>query len=387
MLLIQPGKRNARDEANKSRVHLVRGLGMGIERKEFGRLADGTPVEAVTLKHGSGLAATVLAYGGTLAALHVPDRNGKRANIVLGFDAIGGYVRTKAYIGATIGRYANRIAGGRFMLDGMEHRITANEPPNALHGGAKGFDKALWRIDAATDGPDPSVSLSHTSPNGDQGFPGKLGVHLRYALLADVLQIDYAAAADLPTVVNLTNHSYFNLAGADEGGILDHELMLAADRYAPIGRDLIPTGEMRPVAGAPFDFRTSLPIGARIGAADEQLAIARGYDHNFVLRGRPGDRLIPAARVREPRSGRVMEVWTSEPGVQFYTGNALDGSEAGPGGRVYRRHAGFCLETQHFPDSPNRPAFPSTVLRPGAAYNSTTLFRFLTDAMSSGDKT
>ncbi len=359
---------------------------MGIERKEFGRFTDGTPVESVTLRHGSGLAATILSYGGTLAALHVPDRAGKPMNVVLGFDTIGGYARSKAYFGALIGRYANRIAGGKFVLDGAVYRITANEPPNTLHGGAKGFDKVMWRIDSVIDGPEPSLSLSHTSPDGDQGFPGHLNVHVRYALLADALQIDYAAATDQATVVNLTNHSYFNLSGLDDGDALSHELMIAADKFTPIDRGLIPTGELRAVAGTPFDFRAATRIGARIATADEQLAIGRGYDHYFVLRGASGDGLIPAARVREPRSGRVMEVWTSEPGLQFYSGNSLDGTEAGFGGRPYRRYAGFCLETQHFPDSPNRPSFPSTVLRPGAAFSSTTLFRFLTDVPTNGGK-
>ncbi len=351
-----------------------------MERKQFGRLADGTPVESVTFGNEAGLAATVLSYGGILAALHAPDRSGKRANVVLGFDALAGYTRSKAYVGALVGRYANRIAGGQFTLDGAEHRLSVNEAANTLHGGAKGFDKALWNIDAVTGGPDPSLSLSHTSPDGDQGFPGRLSVHVRYALLGDALQIDYAAAVDRPTVINLTNHAYFNLAGPGGGDILGHELVIHADRFTPVDSGLIPTGELRPVANTPFDFRTATPIGARIGASDEQIPIGHGYDHNFVLRGVSDDGLVPAARVREPRSGRVMEVWTSEPGLQFYSGNFLDGSDMGLGNRPYRRHAGFCLETQHFPDSPNRPSFPSTVLRPGEMFNSTTLFRFSTDA-------
>lgn len=358
----------------------LRGVDMAIKRKEFGRLADGTPIDSVTFGNSAGLTATVLSYGGALAALHVPDRSGKCANVVLGFDTMERYSRSRAYFGAIVGRYANRIAGGRFPLDGIEYRLSANEAANTLHGGAKGFDKAVWRIDAAADGPEPSLSLSHTSLDGDQGFPGRLSAHVRYALLADGLQIDYAAAADRPTVINLTNHAYFNLAGAGGGDILGHELMINADRFTPVDAGLIPTGELRSVAGTPFDFRASTPIGARIGAGGEQLSIGRGYDHNFVLRAPAGDGLIPAARVREPRSGRVMEIWTSEPGLQFYSGNFLDGSETGFGSRPYRRHAGFCLETQHFPDSPNRPSFPSTVLRPGATYNSTTLFRFSTDA-------
>lgn len=359
----------------------------GIERKEFGRLADGTPIESVTLANGRGLAATILTYGGAVAALQTPDRAGRPVNIVLGFDSLDGYCRSKAFIGALVGRYANRIAGGRFVLDGAECRVSVNEPPNTtLHGGARGFDKAAWRIVSTAATPEPSLSLTHSSPDGDQGFPGQLDIGVRYTLLGDALQIDYAAATDRPTVVNLTNHSYFNLAGPSGGDILGHELLIDADRFTPVDRALIPTGEQRPVAGTPFDFRSPTAIGARIGAADEQLSIGRGYDHNFVLHGAAEGGLARAAWVRDAGTGRVMEAWTTEPGLQFYSGNFLDGSEAGFGGRRHDRHAGFCLETQHFPDSPNRPGFPSTVLRPGQTFSSTTLFRFSIDRPTNGER-
>lgn len=349
-------------------------------RNRFGRLPNGAAVDAVTLRNGWGLAARILTYGGIIAALDVPDKAGQAANVVLGFDTLESYSGSTAYIGAIIGRYANRISGGRFELDGVDHHVCVNEPPNALHGGAQGFDRAVWHIDSLAAGDEPSVQLSHISAAGDQGFPGRLAVQARYRLRADALQLDFEAATDRPTVVNLTNHSYFNLAGAGTGDVLGHELMIVADRFTPIDRTLIPTGDIRPVDGTPFDFRTAAPIGARIRAASEQLAIARGYDHNFVLRGARDSGPALAARVREPRSGRVMEVWTTEPGLQFYSGNFLTGSDIGAGGRLYRQSDGFCLETQHFPDAPNQPHFPSTVLRPGATFSSTTRFRFAADS-------
>jgi aldose 1-epimerase len=254
--------------------------------------------------------------------------------------------------------------------------VSVNEAPNTLHGGARGFDTAVWRVDALTADAAPSVTLAHVSPDGDQGFPGRVEARIRYTLDWDSLRLDYEATVDRPTVINLTNHAYFNLAGAGSGDVLGHELQIDADAFTPVDRNLIPTGDMRPVAGTPFDFRTPTLIGARIDHADEQLALARGYDHNFVLRSTGADGAVFAARVREPRSGLAMEVWTTEPGLQFYSGNALGGADIGAEGRPYRQRDGFCLETQHFPDSPNRPGFPSTVLRPGDSFRSTTLLRF-----------
>ncbi|MBM3597419.1 MAG: galactose mutarotase [Alphaproteobacteria bacterium] len=344
------------------------------ERSSCGTMPDGTAVEAVTLANSRGLAATVITYGATLTRLLVPDRNRNSGNVVLGFDTLEATRKARGCFGSTVGRYANRIAGARFALDGVSYNLVANERGNTLHGGV-GFDKALWTIEDVAAGDQPTVRLSHVSPDGDQGFPGRLAVSVSYAMENDGLRIDYRATTDKPTVLNLTNHSYFNLAAGETEDVLGHELTIAAERFTPVDASLIPTGELRPVAGTPFDFRGPQPIGARIGAADPQLEIGRGYDHNFVLRGAKAAPVF-AARARDPGSGRVLEVWTTEPGVQLYTGNFLDGSLVGADGRRFGRHAGFCLETQHFPDSPNRPEFPSTVLRPSQTFTSTTVFRF-----------
>ncbi len=341
----------------------------------FGKLADGRDVERITLRGASGLEVTVLTWGATLAALQVPDAAGRPANVVLGFDTLGGYLRSGAHIGGIVGRYANRIAHGRFTLDGIAYCIPANSGGHALHGGPVGFDRVPWQIESREEGETPAIVLRHVSPDGDQGFPGTLDVRVRYALEANGLRIDYSATTDRPTVVNLSNHAYFNLAGAGAGDVLGHEVMIAAERFTPVDAELIPTGELRSVAGTPLDFRQPMPIGARIDAPDPQLVMAGGYDHNFVLEGAGGAPHL-AARVREPASRRVMEVWTTEPGVQFYSGNFLDGSDVGYDDRRYHRRYGFCLETQHFPDSPNQPAFPSTVLRRGATFRSTTILRF-----------
>jgi aldose 1-epimerase len=346
-----------------------------ITGESFGKLADGRDVAALTLRSTRGLEATVLTWGATLAALHVPDAAGRPANVVLGFDTLDGYLRSGAHIGGIVGRYANRIAHGRFTLDGVAYRIPANNGRHALHGGPQGFDRVLWQVEALEEGETPAVVLRYVSPNGDQGFPGRLDVHVRYTLEADGLRLDYTATTDRPTVVNLSSHAYFNLAGAGSGDVLDHELVIAADRFTPVDADLIPTGELRTVAGTPLDFRQPTRIGARIDAPEPQLLLADGYDHNFVLES-AGDTPRLAVRVREPASGRLMEVWTTEPGVQFYSGNFLDGSDVGYGGRRYARRYGFCPETQHFPDSPNQPAFPSTVLRPGETFRSATMLRF-----------
>ncbi len=337
-----------------------------IERTRFGQMDDGSVVDAFTLRNASGLQATILTYGATIAALAAGGWN-----VVLGFPSLEGY-RRAANFGSTVGRYANRIGGARFTLDGVDHRLPANQPPNTLHGGPRGFDKVVWRVGDVDAGATPAVELLHVSPDGDQGFPGRMEARVRYTLAADALRIDYTATADRATVVNLTNHSYFNLTGSPDSNVLGHELMIDADSFTPVDATLIPTGEIRPVAGTPFDFSRPTPIGARIGAHDEQLRLGGGYDHNFVLRHTIGEGPELAARVREPATGLTMEVWTTEPGVQFYSGNFLDDSP----GRPFPHRHGFCLETQHFPDSPNKPAFPSSVLRPGETFRSTTLFRF-----------
>lgn len=339
-----------------------------IDRQRFGRLPDGGDVDAVVLRGTGGLTARILTYGATLAGLEVPASDGRSRNVVLGFETLDAYRQARGHFGGVIGRYANRLRDGRFTLEGRDVQVSVNEPPNTLHGGVQGFDSAVWRIEAVQADPAPSVTLAHVSPDGDQGFPGRLDVRVRYMLEANGLRLDYTATTDRTTVVNLTNHSYFNLGGS--GDVLDHELSIDAEAFTVIDRRLMPTGELRPVAGTPFDFRTPTAIGARIAHADEQLTLARGYDHNYVLRSGYGDDPVLAARVREPRSGLTMEVWTTEPGVQFYSGNALNG-------RPYHAREGFCLETQHFPDSPNHPDFPSTVLRPGEVFKSTTRFRFI----------
>jgi aldose 1-epimerase len=281
-----------------------------------------------------------------------------------------------AYLGAMIGRYANRIGGASFTLDGHEYRVSKNEGESCLHGGLVGFNKAVWQVVEATDMPEPRLTLRHLSPDGDQGFPGVVVLDVTYVVSGDTLRIEYRAEADRPTVVNFTNHAYFNLSGGASTSILDHEVTIAADRFTPIDDRLIPTGEMRDVAGTPFDFHEPHAIGARIGEQDEQLALALGYDHNFVLGPAANGELRFAARARDPRSGRILEVHTSQPGIQLYSGNHLDGTLRGPHGEVYGRHAGFAFETQHFPDSPNKPVFPATVLSPGEEFRSTTDYRF-----------
>jgi aldose 1-epimerase len=339
-------------------------------------LPDGREAEEFVLDDGRGMAARVGAYGARLLSLRVPDRTGAPVEVVLGYDDLRGWAEDGGFFGATIGRCANRIAGGRFELDGQTFHVPVNNGPNALHGGPRGFDKAIWHAEPAA-GDAAALTLSHTSPDGDQGFPGALRASVRYALSGDgALRLDYEAETDRPTAVNLTNHAYFNLAGG--GSVLDHLLTIAADRFTPVDAALIPTGELRPVAGTPFDFREPARIGARVDeSGDEQLRIAGGYDHNFVLRpAPPGGGLRFAARLQEPSRGLVMEVWTTEPGLQFYSGNFLDGSRRGRGGAALGHRGGLCLETQHFPDSPNRPDFPPVLLRPGETFRSSTLYRF-----------
>jgi aldose 1-epimerase len=355
------------------------GDGEGLRREPFGALADGTTVDRYILDSGQGMVVRVLSYGGILQALEVPDRDGRPANVALGFADLDTYVRDNTpYFGALIGRYANRIAGGRFTLDGRAHQLPVNNPPNSLHGGTEGFDKRVWAATDISDDGAAGLELAYTSPDGEMGYPGTLDVRVRYRLSRDnELGIDYRATTDAPTHLNLTNHSYVNLAGEAAGTIDGHHLQLHAGHYTPTDATNIPTGAIAPVAGTPFDFTTPRPIGQRIDEDDEQLAFGLGYDHNFVLDPPPpGQALRPAARVADPASGRVLEVLTSEPGVQFYSGNQLDGTLTGPGGVAYRRRAGLALETQHYPDTPNQPGFPSTVLRPGQVYRSLTVYRF-----------
>jgi aldose 1-epimerase len=353
--------------------------GAEVTRVPFGKTPDGTAVEAITLRASPGITATIITYGATLQALSVPDRAGRSADVVLGYDDLLGYVERPQYFGATVGRYANRIAGAKFTLDGKTYSLAANNGPNALHGGKQGFDKVVWTVGEVKSGPGASVTLHYVSADGEEGYPGELEVSVTYALDEhQTLTTRYEATTTKPTVVNLTNHSLFNLAGVTSArSILDQRLMVAADEYTPVDTTLIPTGELRSVAGTPFDFRKSALIGARIrDASDAQIAIGRGYDHNFVLRGGATDTPKLAARVEDPVSGRVVELFTTEPGVQVYTGNFLDGTTTGKGHVVYRQGDGLALEPQKFPDSPNRAAFPSARLNPGETYRQTSYYRF-----------
>ena len=352
------------------------GAARQMRKQAFGTTADGQPVDLYTLTNKNGVEASIITYGGIVTSLKTPDRNGKLEDVVLGFDDLAGYLKTNPYLGALIGRYGNRIGNAKFKLDGVEYKLAANNGPNALHGGLKGFDKVLWKARDASDGQSPRLELSYLSKDGEEGYPGNLSATVVYTLTdANELRIDYTATTDKDTVVNLTNHSYFNLGGPSAADILGHELTLYADRFTPVDATLIPTGELRSVADTPLDFRQPVAIGARISQADEQLKFGGGYDHNFVLNS-GGGALAPAAKVYEPKTGRVLEVLTTEPGIQFYSGNFLDGTLTGKGGKVIAFRSGLCLETQHFPDSPNKPQFPSTVLKPGEKYQSTTVYRF-----------
>jgi aldose 1-epimerase len=350
-------------------------MSSSIVKAPFGKTADGASVDLYTLKNAAGMEVAITTYGGRIVSLKTPGRDGKLADVVLGFDSLEGYLGEHPYFGALVGRYGNRIAKGRFKLDGKEYKLAINNGVNSLHGGLKGFDKAVW-VGREVPGGDPCLELTYLSKDGEEGYPGNLTQKVTYTLTAaNELKLDYSATTDKDTVLNVTNHSYFNLAGQGQGDILSHVVQLNAAKFTPVDAGLIPTGELKSVEGTPFDFRQPTVIGARINADDEQMKLGGGYDHNFVVDGEPGT-LRLAARVSEPTSGRVLEVSTTEPGVQFYTGNFLDGTVKGKGGVAYAKRTGFCLETQHFPDSPNHPDFPTTTLKPGAEYKSTTVFKF-----------
>jgi aldose 1-epimerase len=341
--------------------------------QDFGSLADGRRVAIFTLEN-AGLRVRIMSYGGTIVSLEAPDRDGRLADVALGHDDLAGYLGSRAYLGGLIGRYANRLGQARFALDGVVYPLASNDGANHLHGGRVGFDKVLWRAAPRATPGGPALELTYDSPDGEEGYPGKLSVCVVYTLTHDsALEIAYTATTDRTTVVNLTNHTYWNLAGHAAGTILDHQLQLDAQRFAVVGPGLIPTGELRAVAGTPLDFRTATAIGARIDRDDEQLRVATGYDHSFAVDGTSGE-LRRAARVVEPSSGRVLDVLTTEPAVQLYSGNVLDEPRA-KRGATYRRRTGFCLETQHHPDSPAHPSFPSTVLAAGASYRSRTIYQ------------
>ena len=351
-----------------------------VTEAPYGTMPDGTPVMVYTVRNPAGTAVRAISYGAILVSITVPDRAGRGADVVVGHDSLDGYLTRSRFFGALVGRYGNRIGGARFTLDGRTYTLAKNNGPNHLHGGVRGFDKVIWQGSYAKEpGESTSVTFTRTSPDGEEGYPGALAVRVTYTLTpTNELIIDYHATTNKPTVVNLTNHSYFNLSGEGSGDILGHRVTIDADSYTPVDAGQIPTGEIAPVAGTPFDFTTETPIGARIDADHEQLRIGSGYDHNFVLRKKSAE-LSRAVRVVDPASGRTMDVLTTEPGVQFYTGNKLDGSYNGKSGHGYGRRSAFCLETQHFPDSPNRPNFPSTVLRPGQEYTSRTVYAFGVD--------
>lgn len=347
-----------------------------VKKGSFGKTADGKAVEIYTLKNSKGAETQIITYGGTVVSLKVPDKNGKFADVVLGYDSIADYEKNQSYIGALIGRYGNRIAKGRFMLDGKDYTLVKNNGENHLHGGTKGFDKVVWLARPSVDKNGANLELTYLSRDGEEGYPGNLKVKVVYSLTENnELKIVYSATTDKNTVVNLTHHSYFNLAGAGTGDILNHQLKINADKFTPTDDGSIPTGELKSVKGTPFDFLTATAIGERINNADEQLKFGNGYDHNWIL-NKTDNSLILGATVFELTSGRVLEVSTTEPALQFYAGNYLDGAIKGKNGQNYPRRSGFCLEAQHFPDSPNKPNFPSSVLKKGETYSQTTIYKF-----------
>ncbi|HEY2931936.1 MAG TPA: aldose epimerase family protein [Acidobacteriota bacterium] len=346
-----------------------------IQKQLFRKTAEGESVDLYTLTNANGVEARIMTFGGIVVSLKAPDRKGKLEDIVLGYDNLEGYLKNnRPHFGALIGRYGNRIGKGRFILNGREYKLAQNNGENHLHGGIKGFDKVIWKAREVKSKDGVGLALNYVSKDAEEGYPGNLSVTVVYTLThKNGLRIDYSATTDKETIVNLTNHSYFNLAG--RGSILNHEVMINAERFTPVDQGLIPTGELRSVRGTPMDFTQQTAIGARIEQRDEQLILGKGYDHNWVLNKRNGE-LSLAARAYEPTSGRILEVYTTEPGVQFYTGNFLDGSIRGKAGQTYQKRYGFCLETQHFPDSPNKSNFPSTVLKPGRKYTTTTIYEF-----------
>lgn len=347
-----------------------------VQQQAFGE-REGRPITLYTLKNSHGVEIQAMNYGGIIVSIRVPDRKGEFADVVLGHEKLEGYIPNPPYLGAIVGRYANRIANGQFTLDGKTYTLPKNDGPNTLHGGTtRTFDKVVW--DAEPLNGKNGVAFSYLSKDGEEGFPGNLKVKVSYTLTdGNALLIDYEATTDKATPINVSQHSYFNLKGEGNGDILDHEIMINADRFTPVDKNLIPTGELRSVKGTPLDFTKSTKIGARIDDNYEQLQLGHGYDHNFVLNSKPEQNgLVLAARVNEPSSGRILEVWTTQPGVQFYSGNFLDGSVTGKHGHVYKRRYGFCLETQHFPDSPNHPSFPNTILRPGETFHQKAVFKF-----------
>ena len=346
-----------------------------VKKEDFGKV-DGRTVELYTLTNRRGVEAKIITYGGAVVSLKVPDRNGKLEDVVLGYDHLDDYLKGTSYFGALIGRYGNRIGNGRFTLNGIEYKLAANNGANHLHGGPKGFDKVVWNARPLEVKNGVALALTYLSRDGEEGYPGNLSVAVTYTLTDNnELKIEYSATTDKDTIVNLTHHSYFNLAGQASGDILNHQLLIDADRFTPTDAGSIPTGELRSVKGTPFDFTKATAIGERIGNDDEQLKFGKGYDHNWVLNGKVGT-LRPVAKVFEPTTGRRLEVWTTEPGLQFYSGNFLDGSQIGKGGKAYQLRSGFCLESQHYPDSPNKPGFPSTVLRRGSKYQTSTIYKF-----------
>ncbi len=350
---------------------------MVIEKNSFGKTKEGTEVFLYTLKNHNNVSVSITNYGGIITSVKVPDKNGNISDIVLGYDHVDGYIiNNSPYFGALIGRYGNRIAKGKFSLDGVQYKLATNNGVNHLHGGEKGFDKVIWTANELHGKDTVGLELTYISKDGEEGYPGNLNVKVNYTLNdRNELRIDYTATTDKKTIVNLTNHAYFNLKGAGVSTILDHQLKINADRFTPIDSTLIPIGEIIPVENSPFDFRNFTKIGKRINSKDEQIKFGLGYDHNFVL-NENGNQLKHAATVKEESTGRILEVFTTEPGIQFYSGNFLDGSITGKNNIVYNRRNGFCLETQHFPDSPNHNNFPSTELRPHKVYNSTTIYKF-----------
>jgi aldose 1-epimerase len=345
-----------------------------LGRQLFGHTPDGTPVYLFTLRNAQGAEARICNYGGLVLSLKVPDRNGKMGDVVLGYDNLDNYIKETPYFGALIGRYGNRIAKGQFTLDGRQYTLATNNYPNSLHGGVKGFDKVVWQPSLLTSPQGPGLKLTYLSHDGEEGYPANLSVTAVYTLTEDnALKLEFTATTDRNTVLNLTHHSYFNLAG--HGDILQHVVTMAADKFTPVDSTLIPTGELKPVDGTPFDFRKPTAIGLRIGQDDEQLKFGKGYDHNWVINKRVGEMTL-MARVAEPTTGRIMEVSSTEPGLQFYSGNFLDGTLKGKGGWVYQFRNGVCMEPQHYPDSPNQPSFPSVVLHPGDTYHNTIIYKF-----------